>query len=159
MTDSPQLLGFWQAYLNSLPAGVQPPHGRYPHWYFGDNPALADELGELVRAGIKTATCTLLLEMQQAGEPLPRQGERAIVTRFDGQPLGIIETTRVEIMPFNQVSPEFAYAEGEGDRSYASWRAGHERYFTRRCQALGVAFAPDMPVVCERFRLIFPVDK
>ena len=156
MSDPQVWHDFWQAFLDQLARGESPPADRYPDWYFGDNPALADELGELVLAGVKTATCTLLLEFQRAAEPLPQVGERSIITRYNGQPLGIIETTSVEVLPFEQVSAEFAFAEGEGDRSYASWRAGHVRYFTRRCQELGEAFDPGMAVVCERFRLLFP---
>lgn len=155
MDEHPQMTAFWQAYLENLPPAEQPPAERYADWYFGDNPALADELAALVLAGVKTATCTLLLEMEREGTPLPQVGERAIITRFDGQPLGIIETTSVEVLPFDQVSADFAHAEGEGDRSYASWRAGHERYFGRRCQLLGLAFSPGLPVVCERFRLVY----
>jgi hypothetical protein len=47
------------------------------------------------------------------------------------------------------VDAAFAFDEGEDDRTLTSWRSGHERYFRR----LGV-FAPDMPLICERFRLV-----
>ncbi|MFX5656784.1 ASCH domain-containing protein [Acinetobacter baumannii] len=40
-------------------------------------------------------------------------------------------------------------AEGEGDLSAQYWREGHQTYFERE----GV-FAPDMPLVCERFELV-----
>lgn len=63
MDEHPQMTAFWQAYLENLPPAEQPPAERYADWYFGDNPALADELAALVLAGVKTATCTLLLEM------------------------------------------------------------------------------------------------
>lgn len=34
----------------------------------------------------------------------------------------------VEIMPFKNVSEKHAYLEGEGDRSYESWRKVHEAF-------------------------------
>jgi uncharacterized protein YhfF len=146
---------FWQAYLATLPPEQLPP-AHFPAWYFGDSPELANELGDLVLAGRKSATCTLLAEFEHEHEPLPEPGERAVITRFDGQPLCIIATTGVEVLPFEAVNADFAYAEGEGDRSLASWRREHTRYFTRRCAQLGLKFSPDMLVVCERFRRIYP---
>ena len=47
---------------------------------------------------------------------------------------------------------EHAAAEAEGDGSLASWRDGHRAFFERT----GSAFADDMPVVLERFELLYP---
>lgn len=155
MTGS-DLETFWQRYLDEQPPGPGRPAQKYPAWYFGDNPTLAHDLADLVLAGVKTATCTMLAEFEHDQEPLPLEGAREIFTDFDGIPLGIIETTAVEVLPFNQVGADFAAAEGEGDRTYAYWHAAHTRYFTRRCAVLGLDFREDIPVVCQRFRLVYP---
>jgi len=47
------------------------------------------------------------------------------------------------------VDAAFAHDEGEGDRSLAFWRSAHRAYFTRLGQ-----FAEDMPLCCERFRVV-----
>jgi len=71
-----------------------------------------------------------------------------------GDPLCIIETTRIYIEPYNLVDEEQAYAEGEGDRSLAYWREAHWDYFSRRCEAIGREPSEHMPIVCERFRVV-----
>ncbi len=43
----------------------------------------------------------------------------------------IIQTIEVFVLPFNEVSEQFAFDEGEGDRSLAYWRKAHENYFRR----------------------------
>jgi ASCH domain len=43
----------------------------------------------------------------------------------------VIETVSVVILPFNEVSEQFAFEEGEGNRSLAYWRMAHENYFRR----------------------------
>jgi uncharacterized protein YhfF len=53
------------------------------------------------------------------------------------------------------VDAEFAAAEGEGDRSLAFWREAHWSYFGRVCEKLGRERSRRMPVVCERFRVVF----
>lgn len=46
---------FWQAYLASLPEHQRPDPPAYDAWDFGNTKELADELGHLVRTGVKTA--------------------------------------------------------------------------------------------------------
>ena len=123
---------------------------------FGDGPELADRLGSLVLAGVKTATCSALWEWEAAGDPLPQAGLLTVVLGGEGRPRGIIETLEVRVVPFDQVDGEFAREEGEGDRSLDYWRRAHWNYFQRTLSRLGLAPAPDMPLVCERFRLVYP---
>ena len=60
-------------------------------------------------------------------------------------------------MPFDEVDEEHAYLEGEGDRSLEYWREVHERFFTENATH-DRGFAPDMPVVLERFRVVYQPD-
>jgi uncharacterized protein YhfF len=122
---------------------------------FGDSPHMADELGALVVAGVKTAT-TSALWAYEPGEAMPEVGHLSIVLDGSGAPLCVIETTEVRQLPFADVDAVFAYDEGEGDRSLAYWREAHERFFSRTLPKLGKAFDETMPVVCERFRVIWP---
>jgi uncharacterized protein YhfF len=146
---------FWQAYLDTLLPGSPLPE-RYPSFYLGANSDLAGRLGALVRDGTKTATCGLLWEYEAEGERLPAPGQRSILTTFEGQPLCIVEISDVLVQPFDAVDEQFAYEEGEGDRSLAYWRRAHTDFFTPICAALGRELSDDTPLVCERFRVIFP---
>lgn len=145
---------FWQAYLATLPAGDEPPP-QPEAWSFGDNPALADELAELALAGVKTATCSALWEYEAEGESPPQAGGLSIILSGTGPPLCVVETVEVTIQPFDQVDAAFAYDEGEDDRSLASWRKGHRRFFTRTLAAIDREFDESMPLVCERFRVLY----
>jgi uncharacterized protein YhfF len=147
---------FWQNYLNTLPE-VERGDMKMPEaWAFGDGAEMADELGSLVAAGIKTATASLLWEYEFEGSPLPKPGDLSIILDGRGSPICLIETSAVEVRPFNQVDDEFAFDEGEGDRTIEFWRDAHWRFFTRTCREIGREPAQDMPVVCERFKLMWP---
>jgi uncharacterized protein YhfF len=111
---------------------------------FGDSPALADELAGLVLAGIKTATCWAAVDGLKT-EP----GKLTVMLGGNGRPLAIIETVQLALRRFDEVEASFAYDEGEDDRTLASWREAHRRYFTRLDQ-----FSPDMMLYCERFRIV-----
>jgi len=118
---------------------------------FGDSPELADELLALVLAGTKTATCGALHHFG-GDEPVPEAGRRDVVLDGRGRPACVIETASVLIQRFDQVDEAFALAEGEGP--YAAWREAHIAYFERNG-----GYAPDMMLVCERFRVVHVFDR
>jgi uncharacterized protein YhfF len=159
-----EILAFWE--VARVRAGVvrlvsvtgPDVHGTLvpPTWSFGDDARLADELLGLVLDGVKTGTSTALAELELADEPLPVEGDLSIILDGGGHPAALIRTTRVETVPFDQVDAGFAAAEGEDDRSLASWRVEHESYWRRVLPRVGAEFTPDMPVVTERFELLFP---
>ncbi|RCW73262.1 ASCH domain-containing protein [Saliterribacillus persicus] len=126
----------------------------YDAWAFGDSKEMADELAELVLAGIKTATAANYSSYQE-DDPLPYVGLHNIILDGDGKAVAIVETTSVEIIPFNEVSEEHAYLEGEGDRSLKYWRDVHEDFFKRELKEVNKEFHNNIPVVCERFKLVY----
>jgi uncharacterized protein YhfF len=123
-------------------------------WSFGADPALADRLGTLVVKGTKTATSSALWEYEHDRSPLPRVGDLGIVLDGRGAPLCLIETTDVRVRPFDEVPAEFAHAEGEGDRTLATWREAHWEFFSRFLPRIGLEATRGMPLVCERFRVV-----
>lgn len=125
-----------------------------PTWSFGDDARLADELLGLVLSGRKTGTSTALVELEDEGVPVPEVGDVSIVVDSAGDPRALLRTTAVEVVPFDRVGAEHAAAEGEDDLSLESWRREHEVYWRRLLGDDG--FSTDMPVVTERFELVYP---
>ena len=160
--DDDPVRSFWDlarfhAKLNTAPAyfgpttlEVVPP----PAWSFGADAEQADALLALVLDGTKTATAGALWDFESDDEPLPEPGSLSIILDGRGHPRALIECTAVEVVPFDQVDAEHAYLEGEGDRSLEHWREVHQRFFTR-VATHEHGFQPDMPVVCERFRVVY----
>ncbi len=146
---------FWLAYLATLPDDAPAHRASYVAEPFGDNPALADELAALVLAGVKTATCSALWDWEAEGNPIPQPGALWIVLDGRGAPLCITETVEVTFRRYDEVDAAFAYDEGEGDRSLEYWRGAHRRFFSRTLPAIGKEFTPEMPLVCERFRVVY----
>ena len=147
------VLEFWRSYLDSLPPDLDQEPKLSGTFSFGDSKKLAGELAALVRQGIKTATCSALMGYAKDKAPLPQKGDLSIVLDGSGNPVLVIETVSVVILPFNEVSEQFAFEEGEGDRSLAYWRKAHEKYF-RRNHFENRAFDETTLVVCERFKVV-----
>ncbi len=125
------------------------------YWHFCDNEQDANECAGLVVRGIKKATSPSLWWYQAHNEPLPVAGELNIVTNWQGEAMCIIETTQVSLVPFNEISADYAALEGEGDKSLAYWQQVHWDYYHR--ELADTPFTPheEMPIVCHQFNVVF----
>jgi uncharacterized protein YhfF len=148
---------FWATYCAA--AGGIDESRFYEAFCFGDSEELANGLAELVLAGTKRATAATAWSFEAAGKRLPQPGDLSVVTDWGGKPLCVIETTRVDVMPFDEVSAEFAAIEGEGDGSLRYWRQAHTEFFSRECAGSGRTFSEDMLISCERFDVVYPVQR
>jgi uncharacterized protein YhfF len=144
---------FWQSFVQSC--SDDPTPRFFEAFHFDDNERSADELAQLVLAGRKRATAGLVWSFEAASISLPKVGDLSVVTNWARTPLCIIETRRVDVVAFDEVSAEFAATEGEGDGSLEYWREAHRAYFGRECHRIGRTPEPKMPVVCERFEVVF----
>lgn len=146
---------YWQKFLSKLPPNSPYHEKTYAKGGYGDSPELANELIQLILLGRKTATCGSLWEKETEGTPLPNIGDIWVELDGYGNPVCITETVEVTIRKYNEVDADFARAEGEGDLSLDYWREAHKNYFSRVLSKIGREFSEDMPLVCERFRLIY----
>ncbi len=138
----------WAAFAkNNNPAGC-----HYETWAFGED---ADLLADLVQIGVKTATSSAYPLYVLENEPLPETGVYSIVLDSKDNAVCIIQTKKVSVVPFNEVSAEHAYKEGEGDKSLDFWRETHKKFFTACLAPAGLEFTLDMKVVCEEFEVVY----
>jgi uncharacterized protein YhfF len=155
MSEPANIKFFWQQYLDSLPETEKPRTALSDFGPFGDTEEEAEECAWLVMAGIKTATSGLVWEYEADHEKLPVAGDISIVTGRAGVPQCVIEVTEIVIKPFDEVDEQFAFDYGEWDRTLAGWRKENWAYFSRVCDKLGRSPSEKMPLICQRFRVLY----
>ncbi|MTE24206.1 ASCH domain-containing protein [Microbacterium sp. ZXX196] len=154
MPTPAEIAAFWGAARAAVPALPMDAPAPDRVWSFGATAAHADDLLALVLAGTKTGTAGYLWEYEQTGEAVTRVGDLDVILDGSGAPRAVIETTAVEVVPFHEVTAEHAFAEGEDDRTLASWRDIHRRFYEDYVD-VDRPFDDSMPIVCERFRVVF----
>ena len=132
-------------------AAVEELKVKYPGanaWQMGDSPELASELADLIKKGIKTASCGSFASYQQE-EPAPKIGSYNII--LDGQsiPICVIRLVSMRLVRFCDVTEEFARKEGEGDLSLEYWQKEPQRFFTREGY-----FSEEMELITEEFEVV-----
>ncbi len=124
---------------------------KYPGagaWQMGDSPELASELANLIKKGIKTASCGSFASYQQE-ESAPRIGSYNIILDGQNVPVCVIRLVSLQLVRFCDINEEFARKDGEGDLSLEYWKKEHQRFFIREGH-----FSEDMELIAEEFEVV-----
>ncbi|MGM9660046.1 MAG: tRNA (N6-isopentenyl adenosine(37)-C2)-methylthiotransferase MiaB [Faecousia sp.] len=129
-----------------------PEYDAYAYGY----PEMADEILAALLRGDKRATTGLKCLYELEKEPLPQAGQYSVILDSKGAPHCITRITKIEITPFRDISEEYAFIEGEGDKSLSYWKDAHREVFTRECREdFRMEFSEDMDCVCEYFEVVY----
>ena len=88
----------WEAYCRTTNTNC---NTRHDIWKFCGGGAAADELANLVLAGIKTATASTKLAYELDGENLPEVGTYSVILFDNEEAACIIRDTKVSYVPMN----------------------------------------------------------
>lgn len=131
------------------------PDTRHDEWKFCGGGEIGDSLAHLVLDGTKTATASSMIAYVNEGEEAPCAGCYSVVLYDDDSAACVIRDTRVSVVPFDEVSAEHAFKEGEDDRSLAKWREVHREFFAPDYAAAGKPFDEHGECVLEEFEVVY----
>src|SRR6516225_415406 len=88
---------FWANFLQSQTNPSATAERLYDTFRIGDSPESANEGAQLIIAGIKTTTSSLLWEYEKLRKPLPFIGSLSILEDGQGEPVCIVETIWLKV--------------------------------------------------------------
>ena len=153
MQRTPLTDAMWSAFCQA--ANITQDH--YDVVAFAQGSGHETELAELVVSGRKRATVNLMRNYL-AGDPLPVIGGYVVTVDGDGTPRCIWRSIELRVGPLNSVDEQFAYDEGEGDRTRAWWLAAHCRFYTTEAARKNLEFDDSLEAVFERFKVVWPLE-
>jgi len=115
-----------------------------------------DEILDSIISGKKHANTGLYSLFQAQMQLLPKIGDHTVVLDSQMQPRCITRTTKVDVVPFEDVTAECAAAEGDG--TLAAWKKAHRNAFAAACEEIGIDFDERMKCVCEYFDVVYRAD-
>jgi len=148
---TPAIEAFWRDAVAATPE--LDPESEFTIFSFGDSAELSDHVLTETLAGRNRATASLRWAYESR---VPQAGDVAIATDWTGAPRAVLVTRQVDVVPYAEVDEDFARAEGYVTDPLDEWREVHWAFFSRRCAELGRIASLDMPIVCERFELVYP---
>jgi uncharacterized protein YhfF len=160
--ESPEIDAFWKDACTAL--GISEQSRRYALPFAecderdGERVKSLNAIADLAVKSLKRGTCHQAIQFEMDDVPMRSVGDYWIVVKVDGTPICVVKIIAINIVPFNQVGPEFAASEGPERGlipSHENWSYGHRRYFMKQCERWGVPWREDNPVVCESFITVY----
>lgn len=146
---TPEIQSYWNTFIQEKELFHLEKY-QFEAWSFGNTKEMADELGQLVIEGKKTATCSLLRAYEGYENEIPQVGVYSVLCDGNEKPLCIVMNTHTWICKYNEVDERQAYEEGEGDRTLEYWRKAHQEFFSNY-----EGFHEEDLLICERFYIAF----
>lgn len=156
MTISSRVFAQWERPIGTRPDAQDLRDRFYEGFSIGDAVESRDEGARLIREGLKTATSELLWSYEADDADPP--GAISIVLDGRGDPTCVVETSEVDIVPFSMVDEQFAHDYGEWGATLDGWIEHAWTYYTGVSRDLGREPDQDMPLVCERLRVLHVFD-
>jgi uncharacterized protein YhfF len=126
--------------------------GRYfAPMTIGSTPSAADEGARLILDGIKTATSSASWDYPDGR--IPFVGALSVLVDGSGRARAILETTRVEVVPFAAVGASCARDYGEGERTLDWFWSEIGTWYRQAAARHGASFSDATPIICEWFAL------
>jgi len=127
---------------------------RYTVRRVGNAQAISETLLDLVVSGQKTGLFTRLAELEAAGL-MHSAGDYVIFTDYADQPRCLVRMQECKRLKFSEVGPEHTSCESPAARDIEVWRSIHRGYWTPVLAAEGAKFREDIPILFQRFKLLY----
>ena len=150
--QKPLIEAFWLEYQRAGTVDVK----GFSAAALGHRRAVADELADLITAGIKRAHATLEHDFAADNETLPQPGDHLVVLDGRGRPRAIIRNTHVERRHFDEIDDAFAFEAGEGDLTLRWWLTAHRQDFAERAEREGFQVGERVVLILEYFERVWP---
>jgi len=120
----------------------------------GRTAGLCDRLTGYILARQKTGVFSQPEDFPAGG--LPRPGDMAVLVNFSGEPRCLIRYDECELLSLGQVGPRHVAVETAALRDLAAWRKFHRDYWAPVFAARGEELTDDVPIVYQRFTVLYP---
>lgn len=142
---------FWEEFITQYPEYKGKNFTAFAYW------GLSDRLAQMVLDGTKSGSVSSYHAYIFDNDKLPEVGDMYMVLNAKEEPVAITENVKVEIIKFGELNEE--YSTRMGEKSFHVWRKVQENYFRSECEAFGIPFNEEYPVVFETFELRFKKEK
>lgn len=126
-------------------------HRFFAPMKIGESPADADDGAAAILAGRKIATSAAFWDFPDGR--IPFVGALSVLLDGQDMPRAILETGRVDIIPFAAADAALALAYGEWDLTLPTWRSRCRAHYAASAAKHGQDFSDDTAIICEWFRV------
>ncbi len=145
---------FWRAVVIARPDLTLP--ASYEVRWIGIDAPTTETIFEFIQAGTKVATFRLPWQLEAKGHASAKVGDPIVLIAWDGTPRMAIRLTATEETTFGGITGEHTGLDGPPVQDLAVWKPLHRDFWGKELAKIGRAVTDAMPIIVERFELIYP---
>ena len=108
-----------------------------------------------IKEGEKVGTFSLPWLMESENIPASHTGQPIILLSYDGKPEIVVQITDIEETIFGEIDYDVTKIDGPPVRDPEVWIPLHREYWNNILKPYGRSCTDDMPVIVERFQLVY----
>jgi uncharacterized protein YhfF len=144
------------AFWSDAQAAVPGLGDDYEVRWFGIDAKTTDGIFNHIRTDNKHGTFTLPWLLEKTGQPVTKVGTLITLIAYDGRPTMVLRITGNETVPFGAIDERITGLDGPPVRDVKVWKPVHRDFWNGELKKHGLAVSDDMPVLVERFALVYP---
>ena len=110
---------------------------------------------DFIKEGEKVGTFSLPWLMESENIPVSHPGQPIILLSYDGKPEIVVQITDIEETIFGEIDYDVTKIDGPPVRDPEVWIPLHREYWNNILKPYGHLCTDDMPVIVERFQLVY----
>ena len=110
---------------------------------------------DFIKEGEKVGTFSLPWLMQSENIPASHTGQPIILLSYDGKPEIVVQITDIAETTFGEIDYDVTKIDGPPVRDPEVWIPLHREYWNNILKPYGRSCTDDMPVIVERFQLVY----
>ena len=144
---------FWNQAVNFLPTLS----GDHQVRSIGIDEETTGLIINFIKAGEKVGTFSLPWVMTAENLPMSYKGLPIILLSFDGKPELVVQLTKVFETSFGEIDSGVTCIDGPPVRDPDVWIPLHQNYWNGMLVEYDKVCSDDMPVLVEKFKLVYPL--
>ena len=151
--DSELLDAFWQQAIKAVPEIARDHQVRS----IGIDEETTDLIIKFIKTGEKTGTYSLPWLIEAEGYPKTTPNTSIILVSYAGIPKVVVQITSIYETTFGNISLDDTSLDGPPVRDLDVWIPLHTKYWNGLLSRYNRVCMPDMPVLVEKFKLVYAV--
>ena len=145
---------FWRAVVIARPDLKLP--ASYEVRWLGIDAATTETIFEFIQAGTKVGTFRLPWQLEAKGQARAKVGDPIVLIAWDGTPRMAVRLTATEEITFGGITAAHTGIDGPPVQDPKVWIPLHRDVWNKALEPIGRAVTDSMPLIVERFELIYP---
>ena len=123
--------------------------------WFGIDAETTQMIFDYIKDGVKVGTFTLPWILENTGQSQAEAGQPVILIDYDGTPTLVLRILESTTVAFGDIDASITRLDGPAVQDPEIWKPLHQQFWEAQLAKFGLTVTDSMPVLVEKFELVY----